>query len=339
MGNTAIVQVDNLQYEYFAYSNKLKKVTDNTGNPGNGTAGDFKDGSNGLSDDYVYDANGNLITDLNKDIKNLVGTNGIRYNHLDKPEEIKIEGKGTIKITYDATGAKLKREFISSTGGGTKVTWYMGAYQYEEVVGGSNPQAISLSFISFSEGRIRPITAENSSNTHDAFFKNALLTLPGSKKMMLGLLVFQGLRTEEIKRIQRKDLQLSEGKVFIRGTKRTNERWLSLQAVQIPAIQSHLQGLKFKDGQLLQQENNGQKSEQNVVNQIAWMFRQLKELNPSVTNAKQIRGSVITEWLRKYPLREVQYMAGHKYVSSTERYQVSGLEDLQQAISEHHPRK
>jgi RHS repeat-associated protein len=182
MGNTAIVQVDNLQYEYFQYSNKLKKVTDITGNPGNGTAGDFKDGSNGIGDDYTYDHNGNLTTDHNKNIKNLAGTTGIRYNHLDKPEEIKIEGKGTIKITYDATGAKLKREFISATGGGTKVTWYMGAYQYEEVVGGNNPQAISLSFISFAEGRIRPITAENTNNGYDALFKNALLTLPGSKK-------------------------------------------------------------------------------------------------------------------------------------------------------------
>ena len=179
---TTIVQVDNLEYEYFNKSNKLKKVKDNTGNPGNGTAGDFKDGSNGTEDDYAYDDNGNLITDHNKDIKNLVGTTGIRYNHLDKPEEIKIEGKGTIKITYDATGAKLKREFISATGGGTKVTWYMGAYQYEEVVGGSNPQALALSFISFSEGRIRPITAESTNNGYDALSKDALLTLPGSKK-------------------------------------------------------------------------------------------------------------------------------------------------------------
>jgi integrase/recombinase XerD len=194
----------------------------------------------------------------------------------------------------------------------------------------------------FMQGIARKLPANLlDSEAMEALYKNYALQLhvDAGKKMMLGLLVFQGLRTEEIKRVQRKDLQLNEGKIFIRGTKRTNERWLSLQAVQIPAIQSHLQGLKTKDGAILQQENNGHKSVQNVVNQIAWMFRQLKELNPSVTNAKQIRGSVITEWLRKYPLREVQYMAGHKYVSSTERYQVSGLEDLQQAISEHHPRK
>jgi hypothetical protein len=37
-------------------------------------------------------------------------------------------------------------------------------------------------FTFYSEGRIRPITAENTNNGYDALFKNALLTLPGSKK-------------------------------------------------------------------------------------------------------------------------------------------------------------
>jgi integrase/recombinase XerD len=32
-------------------------------------------------------------------------------------------------------------------------------------------------------------------------------------------------------------------------------------------------------------------------------------------------------------------MAGHKYVSSTERYQLSGLEDLQNELQHHHPMK
>jgi integrase/recombinase XerD len=193
----------------------------------------------------------------------------------------------------------------------------------------------------FMQGIARKLPANLlDSEAMESLYKNYGLQLhvDAGKKMMLGLLVFQGLRTEEIKRIQRKDLQLSEGKIFIRGTRRTNERWLSLQAVQIPAIQSHLQAVKTKDGQLLQQENNGHKSVQNVVNQIAWIFKQLKQLNPSVTNAKQIRGSVITEWLRKYPLREVQYMAGHKYVSSTERYQTTGLEDLENELKQHHPK-
>lgn len=38
-------------------------------------------------------------------------------------------------------------------------------------------------------------------------------------------------------------------------------------------------------------------------------------------------------------LRKVQYLAGHKYISSTERYQSSNLEDLKEDISKDHPLK
>jgi integrase/recombinase XerD len=47
--------------------------------------------------------------------------------------------------------------------------------------------------------------------------------------------------------------------------------------------------------------------------------------------------SVITNWLKKHSLRETQYLAGHKYVSSTARYQTTNLDDLQQALKDHHP--
>ena len=67
------------------------------------------------------------------------------------------------------------------------------------------------------------------------------------------------------------------------------------------------------------------------------MFDQLRKLNAKVINAKQIRSSVITEWLRKNHLRQVQYMAGHKYVSSTMRYQANNLDDLQSELERHHP--
>ncbi|MDF1573072.1 MAG: hypothetical protein P1P82_15795 [Bacteroidales bacterium] len=53
--------------------------------------------------------------------------------------------------------------------------------------------------------------------------------------------------------------------------------------------------------------------------------------------AKQIRSSVITHWLKHYNLRQVQYMAGHKYVSSTERYQQNNLDKLQGQLEKYHP--
>src|SRR5205814_48858 len=105
-GTSAPITIDDLHYTYSPYSNKLQSVTDQmTTTSANGKFGDFKDGSNGTNPDYVYDNNGNVVIDLNKnakDLNNVVGANGISYNFLDKPEQIRIAGKGTIKIVYSA---------------------------------------------------------------------------------------------------------------------------------------------------------------------------------------------------------------------------------------------
>ena len=160
-----------------------------------------------------------------------------------------------------------------------------------------------------------------------------------SKKIMLGLLIYQALTVDEIMRLQKQHLNINEGKILIKGTKRTNERWLPLQAVQIPLLQAYLAANKFKEGALLAEQKKGCNSPQNITNQVQWMFKQLKQLHPCIINTQQIRSSVLTHWLKKHSLREVQYRAGHKYVSSTARYQVGNLEDLQQAIGRHHPLK
>ena len=65
----------------------------------------------------------------------------------------------------------------------------------------------------------------------------------------------------------------------------------------------------------------------------------LKKMNPNITNAKQIRMSRIRIWLKTNDLRTTQYMAGHRYVSSTERYKEDNLKDLKEAINMRHPLK
>lgn len=165
------------------------------------------------------------------------------------------------------------------------------------------------------------------------------LHVDASKKIMLGLLIYQGLTVDEIIRLQKQHLKINEGKILVKGTKRTNERWLSLQAVQIPPLQGYLAANKFKEGTLFAEKKKPTISPQNISNQVQWMLKQLRQLQPGIINAQQIRSSVLTHWLKKNSLREVQYLAGHKYVSSTERYQVNNLDDLQNELQQHHPLK
>jgi hypothetical protein len=66
-------------------------------------------------------------------------------------------------------------------------------------------------------------------------------------------------------------------------------------------------------------------------------MEEIQGLNPIVTNALHIRGSVILNWLKIHSKRQVQYMAGHKYISNKEKYAAQEVEDLQDALSKHHP--
>ena len=66
-------------------------------------------------------------------------------------------------------------------------------------------------------------------------------------------------------------------------------------------------------------------------------MRELRKQHPFFKETKQLRASRLALWLRRYGLREVQHMAGHRYVSSTERYQATDLRRLQASLVKHHP--
>lgn len=127
--------------------------------------------------------------------------------------------------------------------------------------------------------------------------------------------------------------------MIIKGTHHTNERTLTFQAHQMHLLQQYLKTNKDKDGFLFIEAWKHQVSDHNINNRLQWMFHLLCELNPKVVNARQIRMSVITKWLKKHPLRETQYLAGYIYMSSTARYQTTNLDDMQQALKNHHPQK
>jgi integrase/recombinase XerD len=66
------------------------------------------------------------------------------------------------------------------------------------------------------------------------------LNVDASKKIMLGLMIYQGLTVSEIMKLQSHHIKIKDGKIFIKGTKRTNERLLDLKAVQITELQTGL---------------------------------------------------------------------------------------------------
>jgi RHS repeat-associated protein len=192
-GTPTPLTIDDLRYAYNTFSNKLQSVTDQmTSTTLNGQFGDFKDGTNAAGTaDYVYDANGNVVVDLNKNAQSLnngaAGTPGIHYNFLDKPDQIRIVGKGTIEIVYNADGQKLQRAFIPDAGGSGTVTTYINQFVFQETatLTTSSPApftgtGVSLAYINFEEGRVRVIKANSTSNGYDALTEAGNITLPVS---------------------------------------------------------------------------------------------------------------------------------------------------------------
>ena len=140
--------VDNLRYAY--QGNRLQAVDDAvSGNqlPQPATyhgaptslAGDFQEAGVKLSQEYLYDANGNLTQDKNK------GLTGIAYNHLNLPRRIQFgTGADSVVFRYAASGQKVAK-LVYQTGKPLVRTDYLGPYQYEQD---------SLKFFPHAEGRV-----------------------------------------------------------------------------------------------------------------------------------------------------------------------------------------
>lgn len=208
------------------------------------------------------------------------------------------------------------------------------------------------------KGRVRTIP-------HDLLSKEELETLYNQyqvidersqrNKTILGLLVYQALTTEELHKLAAHHIRLKEGKITIPGGKHSNGRTLKLEATQIlelheyisitrPVILKELNAGRpgRKPGQVKEENELHQilismNGSENIKVSLLNLMRALRKINVKVRNAKQIRQSVITEWLKEKDLRTVQYMAGHRYVSSTERYRSYNLQDLEAALTQHHP--
>lgn len=151
-------------------------------------------------------------------------------------------------------------------------------------------------------------------------------------KVMLGLLVYQALTMGDLLPLTAAHLPLSEGVVKVPASVRNEARTLKLEAGQMIPLHTYLSGLA--PGQLLFTDAG---SIRQLSNRLGWLMGELRLINAQVRNASQLRQSVITEWLKIKDIRYVQQWAGHRYVSSTQRYQTSQLVSLQADLNRFHP--
>jgi site-specific recombinase XerD len=151
--------------------------------------------------------------------------------------------------------------------------------------------------------------------------------------IIVGLLIWQGLHSGELEKLEVNHVNLNEGIIYIPSTTRSNSRDLKLSSQQIITLHTYIHGGvrdKFKP----QGEELFIGNLHNIINLL---LEELKGINLQIKNAQHIRASVILYWLRQHNKRQVQYMAGHKYIHSTEAYEVQELETLTNQLTKHHP--
>lgn len=174
-------------------------------------------------------------------------------------------------------------------------------------------------------------------------------------KITIGLMLYQALTTEELHKLEADHINLQDGKIFIPGGKRTNSRMLKLQPQQILELHEYIKEVRPKIINEVYHHRPGRKpgkikspdeikqllisinGSENIKSSLMHLMMALQKTNPNIRSGKQIRISVITHWLKTIDVRKVQYMAGHRYVGSTERYKQFNLKDLKEQLELHHP--
>lgn len=158
-------------------------------------------------------------------------------------------------------------------------------------------------------------------------------------KLILSLLVYQGMVRTEISRIETDDIDLEEATILARGDERTNRRTLPLKAKQI-----HLLYEYQHKGRLRSASNKlfiGMRGEPMSSDSLARIVQGYQYLFPEkALTCQTIRMSVTRNLLKEgKDVRMVQAYMGHKSAGTTEKYKQSHTEELKAEIQKYHPLK
>ncbi len=162
-------------------------------------------------------------------------------------------------------------------------------------------------------------------------------------KIIMSLLVHQGLRIGEIEKLKLTDIDLEKATIQITGTALTNNRILLLKAQQILLLHEYINHDRDKIKTFREHKNAlllGKVGTPIKTENIDYLIGSFENKSKKRLTATSIRQSVIANLLTKgNDLRIVQHFAGHKHPDTTEKYRQTGLNALKTAIDKLHPIK
>jgi site-specific recombinase XerD len=115
-------------------------------------------------------------------------------------------------------------------------------------------------------------------------------------KIILGLLVYQGIRSEELGKLELTDLELREGKITIQGSSRSNTRTLKLEPHQIIDLLDYINETRKEILQTTNKTSNklfiSVGTSDNYKNLLQKLVKNIKALNPKLKDIQHIRTNI-----------------------------------------------
>lgn len=164
--------------------------------------------------------------------------------------------------------------------------------------------------------------------------------LKNRNRLIMSLLIHQGLTNGEICRLELNDLDLERGTINIGASKQNNGRILQLKANQAIWLVNYLNNdrkrlLRNDTPRLILTRKGNPESGEG----IAYLLETCRHLFPNRRlTTVTIRQSVIANLLKSgKDIRLAQAFAGHKKASSTEKYLNNDVEQLKNQLMKFHP--
>jgi integrase/recombinase XerD len=159
-------------------------------------------------------------------------------------------------------------------------------------------------------------------------------------RCMLGFVLFQGLLRSELKELRLSDIDF-KGQVFVQGQLRTNSRTLKLEPLQLMHLYDYVNKFrkeflvfkKVEPDNLFLSKGIGS----GLGNAIALLLKKLRKDFPQIQDLKHIRGSVISQWDKQDGIMDAMTKAGHRYITSTTRFQTTKYDELKEELKTLHP--
>ena len=247
--------------------------------------------------------------------------------NIGKNKTIKdLNSKDLLSFIEEKNNQQLKRNSLQNT--------LSRIQKYYDYLGIENPiEGLELKGKKATEKALY-LTEKQLDIIYQSYLKNPRLSLVS--KVVLGLLIYQGLATFELPLLLLKNLDFKTASIQINPS-RLAPRNLGLNATQIYYLQALVEQRK---GAIKLLDYQGNKHLQN--RHYHWTSQVKKELAKQKTkiafqNLAQLRASRISLWIQQKGILEAQYLAGHQSISATQKYQIQDLQQLRSALQSLHP--